>query len=155
MLADLSELLRLVKTGEASKLYFIMRPAALKYLSSKAYEAGVTTVKYNGGEIMGVQLIPSDSQTAGTITVADGTALIYGDDGIEVRSSDHAAVQLDDASTQSSTVPTATTLVSCFQTNTRAVCAEQRIAVRVADPRAVASLTGVQWGVGDSSPAVS
>jgi hypothetical protein len=46
---------------------------------------------------MGVQLIPSDSQTAGVITLADSSAIVYGDDGIEVRSSDVAAVQLDDA----------------------------------------------------------
>jgi aspartokinase-like uncharacterized kinase len=152
MLESLSELLRLVKTGEASRLYFIMRPTALKYLSSKAYEAGVTTVKYNGGEVMGVQLIASDSQTTGTITAADASGIVYGDDGIEVRSSDVAAVELNDVSGQHSVTPVQTTLVSCFQSNFRAVIAEQRIAVRVAALNCVASLTGVQWGLGGGSP---
>jgi hypothetical protein len=155
MLEALSELLRLVKTGEASKLYFIMRPTALKYLSSKAYEAGVTTVKYNSGEIMGVQLIPSDSQTAGVVTAADASAICYGDDGVEVRSSSQAAVELADDSGQHSVTPVQSTLVSCLQANFLAVIAEQRIAVRVADTSAVASLTGVQWGIGGGSPAIT
>ena len=103
---------------------------------------------------MGIPLVASDAQTTGTITLADASAVVYGDDGIEVRSSDVAAIQLDDAATnQSAPTTTATALVDCFSTNTRAVAAEQRIAVRVGDTNAVATLTGIQWGVGDSSPA--
>jgi hypothetical protein len=153
MLKDLSELLRMVKTGQSSKLYFIFRPQALKYLASMAYGAGVSTVKYDGGEIMGVQCIASDSQASGTITLASADGIVYGDDGIEVRTSDVAAVELDDASTQASVSVQGTTLVSCWQTNTMAVVAEQRIAVRVAARSSVASLTGVNWGIGDGSPA--
>jgi HK97 family phage major capsid protein len=154
MLKDLSELLRMVKTGQSSKLYFIFRPQALKYLASMAYGAGVSTVKYDGGEIMGVQCIASDSQASGTITLADASGIVFGDEGIEVRTSTQAAVELDDASTKASaTSVQGTTLVACWQTNTMAVVAEQRIAVRVAARSSVASLTGVNWGIGDGSPA--
>jgi ribosomal protein S3 len=103
---------------------------------------------------MGVQCIASDSQASGTITLADASGIVFGDEGIEVRTSTQAAVELDDASTQASaTSVQGTTLVACWQTNTMAVVAEQRIAVRVAARSSVASLTGVNWGIGDGSPA--
>jgi hypothetical protein len=153
MLADLEELVRLIQVGDASKLFFIMQPRTAKALSRAAYENGIATVKYAGGEIFGIPIITSDSQTDGRITLADASAVVYGDAGIQVRSSDVAALEFSDAPTgQSCTSVTATSLVSCFQTNTRALLAERSIAVRLVDVNAVASLTGVQWGAGGGSP---
>jgi hypothetical protein len=42
--------------------------------------------------------------------------------------------------------------VSCFQTNTRALLVEQRIAVRVVDTNAVATVSGLLWGSSTDSP---
>jgi hypothetical protein len=155
MLENLTELLRLVKTGESSKLFFIFTPTALKYLASMAYGAGVTTLGYNGGQLMNVQCIASDSQTSGTVTLADASGIVYADEGIVVKSSDVAMVELDDAATGDSATPTAASVnyVSCFQSNTRAIQALQRVAVRVVARNCVGSLTNVQWGLGGGSPA--
>lgn len=66
MLNDLSELLRRLKTGENSKVFFIMRPAALKWLSAAAFGSGISSVLYNGGSLMGVQL---SDQTASPLAL--------------------------------------------------------------------------------------
>ena len=73
MLADLVELLEQVQAGDASKLFFIMPPRIAKALSGKAYENGVVTAKYNGGEILGVPILTTLAQTAGMITIADAS----------------------------------------------------------------------------------
>jgi hypothetical protein len=152
MMEALSELLLRIQVGERSRLFFVLQPRSLKYLSAMAYAAGVTTIKYNGGEVMGVSLVGSDSQSSGTVTLCDASAIAYGSDGIKIRTSELAALELSDSATGSSDDPTAVQLTSCFQTNTRAVLAEERVAIRVADTGAVASLTGTQWGVGEGSP---
>jgi Phage capsid family len=153
MLADLEELMRIVHVGAASKLYFIMQPRTAKALSRAAFENGIATVRYDGGSIFGIPIITSDAQTDGRITLAEASGMVYGDAGISVRSSDVAALEFSDAPTnQSGSSVTATNLVICFQTNTRALLCERSIAVRVVDTNAVASLTGVQWGAGSGSP---
>jgi hypothetical protein len=153
MLADLEELTRIVHVSAASKLYFIMQPRTAKALSRAAFENGIATVTYAGGQILGIPIVTSDAQADGRITLADASAIVYGDAGISVRSSDVAALEFSDTPTnKSGTSVTATSLVSCFQTNTRALLTERSIAVRVVDTNAVASLTGTQWGAGSASP---
>jgi Phage capsid family len=150
MLADLQELATQVQTGDASRLFWIFPPRIAKALSRAAYENGISTVKYDSGEIFGIRILTSQSQQAGRITLADASAIVYADDGLSVRSSSQAALEFSDTSTQSSASPTATSLTDCFSTNTRAIAAEKRVAARVVDVNGVASLTGVQWGSCDS-----
>jgi HK97 family phage major capsid protein len=151
VLDELGEMLRLVRTGESSRLYFIMPAPFVKYLSTLAYQNSVTTVKYAGGEILGVPVVASDALSS-SIVLADASAIVYGDGGIDVRSSDVAFIQAQDDSTQSSDTPTATTGVSCFQTNTRCCIAERRVAVRVVDVAGLATVTGLAWAAGEGSP---
>ena len=146
MLADLVELLEQVQAGDASKLFFIMPPRIAKALSGKAYENGVVTAKYNGGEILGVPILTTLAQTAGVITIADASALAVGDEGFSVRTSDVANLELSDTPTGDAAAPTAVSTVSAFQTNMRALLCERRVSVRIFDTNAVASLTGIQWG---------
>ena len=146
MLADLVELLEQIQVGDASKLFYVMPPRLAKALSAKAYENGVTTAKYAGGEILGVPILTTLSQTAGTITIVDASAIAIGDEGFLVRTSDVASFEMSDAPTGDSSAPTAVSTVSAFQTNMLALICERRVSVRVFDTNAVASLTGVQWG---------
>jgi hypothetical protein len=146
MLADLTELLEQVQAGDASKLFFIMPPRIAKALSGKAYENGVVTAKYNGGEILGVPILTTLGQTSGVVTIVDASALAIGDEGFSVRTSDVANLELSDTPTGDSAAPTAVSTVSAFQVNMRAILCERRVSVRIIDPNAVASLTGIQWG---------
>ena len=146
MLADLTELLGQVQAGDASRLFYIMPPRIAKALSAKAYENGVVTAKYNGGEIMGVPILTTLGQTAGVITLADASAIAIGDEGFSVRSTDVANLELSDTPTGDSAAPTAVSTVSAFQTNMRAVLCERLVSVRIFDTDAVASLSGIQWG---------
>lgn len=146
MLNDLLELLEQVQSGDASRLFFVMPPRLAKSLSAKAYENGISTAKYNGGEIMGVPILTTLAQTAGTITIADASAIAVGDEGFSVRTSDVANLELADNPTGDAAAPTAVSTVSAFQTNMRALLCERRVSVRIFDTNAVASLTGIQWG---------
>jgi hypothetical protein len=146
--------MRNVQCGDASKLYFIMQPRSCKYLSRVATENGISTVRYDGGSIFGIPIVTSQAITSGTITLADASSVIYGDDGIELRSSEVATIELlDNPTNQSGSSVTQTKMVSAFQTGMRVLLAERRISVRAADFNSVATLTGVQWGIGSDSPA--
>jgi hypothetical protein len=101
--------------------------------------------------LFGVKVVASAAMPAGRLTIADASAIVYGEDGIEIKSSETAAVEASTTPTGSSASPTAV-LVSCFQTNTRALLVEQRIAVRVVDTNAVATVSGLLWGSSTDSP---
>jgi hypothetical protein len=152
MFGVVEELLNTIQTGENSKLYLFGPPRLVKALSRAAYESGISTLKYNGGELFGVKVVASAAMPAGRLTIADASAIVYGEDGIEIKSSETAAVEASTTPTGSSASPTAVSLVSCFQTNTRALLVEQRIAVRVVDTNAVATVSGLLWGSSTDSP---
>lgn len=155
-LSDIEELLRNVATGEASRLWLILTPRAAKYLARLATENGISTLGWSGGTIMGVNVIASAAQTTNRLTLADASAIAYADGGTEIRQSEVAAIEmLDNPTNASGPSVTATNLVSMFQTNSRALLAERRVAVRVVDVDSVVSLSGAQWGVGADSPAMA
>jgi hypothetical protein len=155
VLNDIEELLRNVRTGENSRLWLILTPRACKYLSRLATENAVTTLGWNGGELMGINVIASEAQGSNRLTLADATAIVYGDNGTEIRTSDQAAIEmLDNPTNASGPSVTATSLVSPWQTNCRVLLAERRISVRVVDTDAIATLSGAQWGIGADSPAM-
>jgi hypothetical protein len=152
VLDDITELLRNVATGEQSRLWLILTPRAAKYLARLATENAVTTLGWNGGTLMGLNAIASSQQASNRLTLADASAIIYADDGVEVRQSEVAAMEMLDNPTNAVDSVTATSMVLMFQTNCSALLAERRIAVRVVDTDSVASLTGAQWGIGSDSP---
>ncbi len=105
-----------------------------------------------GGTLLGIPAIVSDYMTSDSggadVAMVNARDIWLGDEGgIEVRASNEASLQMDDAPTQSSIATvTATSVVSMFQTNSVAILAERTInwAKRRAD--AVALLSNVNWG---------
>jgi HK97 family phage major capsid protein len=154
-LNDLEELLRLVRAGSASRLFFIMAPRSAKFLSRLAFENGVTTATYDGGSIMGVPILVG--QDISGLTLADASAVVYADSGVELRGSDNASIELSDAPTGDSASATAQSVnyVSAFQSGMRILRAERRLNAKVVDTSGVATLTGINWGAGADSPAGS
>jgi hypothetical protein len=155
VLTDLEELVRLVRVGSASSLYFIMQPRSAKYLSRLATENGISTVTYDGGSIFGIPIITAQEMVSGSITLADASAVAYADSGVELRGSDEASIELSDAPTGDSNTATAQSVnyVSAFQSGMRVLRAERRLNAKVIDTSGVATLLGTQWGVGADSPA--
>jgi HK97 family phage major capsid protein len=155
VLTDLEELLRLVRVGSASRLYFIMQPRSAKYLSRLATENGISTVRYDGGSIFGVPIVTAQDMVSGSVTLADASAVVFADSGVELRASDEADLELSDAPAGDSGTPTAGNVVpvNAFQTGMRALKAMRRLNAKVIDTSGVATLLGTQWGVGADSPA--
>jgi hypothetical protein len=153
MLSDIEELARNVAMGGISKPYLIMTSPNAKGLAKAATANGVVTMGVQGGTIVGLPVLVSGGQAAGKITLVDASQLVIASAPIELRSSDQAVLEMNDAPSHNSSTPTGASLVSMWQTNSRALLCERQFAVRVVGPNAVATITNVNWGVGGDSPA--
>jgi HK97 family phage major capsid protein len=118
-------------------------------------------ITMNGGTLFGLPVIVSqyvptayDPDAAGTdyvsgalVALVNAQDVYLGDDGgVSVDMSQEASLQMDDAPTNNSATPTATSLVSMFQTNSVAFRAERTINWAKRRASAVAALAGVNWG---------
>ncbi len=107
-------------------------------------------ININGGTFMGLPVIVSDHITDYVVLV-NASDIWFGDEGgIAIDMSDQASLQMvagdDEGSTQNSITPTATQLVSMFQTNSVAFRAERTVNWLRRRTSAVAVLTDVDWG---------
>ena len=152
MLGDLEELAHNVEISAASVPYFITTPAIAKALARAATANGINSMGLLGGRLMGTDVLVSDGQGGGQITLADASALAVAQEPINLKSSEHAAIEMDTQPTGDSTTPTHVQMVSMFQTNSRCLLAERNFAVKVLRQNAVATLSGVMWGTPDGSP---
>jgi hypothetical protein len=152
MLGELEELAHNVNLSAASRPYFVITPQIAKGLAHAATANGVTTMGVLGGEVMGTPVLVSDGQGTGKVTLVDATGLAVADEPIDLRSSEHASIEMDSAPSHEATTPTAAQMVSMFQTNCRCLLAERNFAVKVIRPSSVATLTSVEWGGGTDSP---
>ena len=138
-----------------SKVYAIVTPQLGKEIATQAAANGLPGVAWNGGNVGGVEIVVSDAQTANRMTVVDASALAIADGGIDLRSSGQAAVEMETAPTGSSSAPTATSLVSMYQTNSRCLLAERSFAVKAIRPSAYAHLTNIALAEDSGSPALA
>jgi hypothetical protein len=106
----------------------------------------------NGGTFEGMPAIVSEY--AGPLLILVNASDIYLADegGIQIDLSREASLQMDTAPTQNSTTPTATAMVSMFQTNSVAFRAERTINWARRRPTSVAYLTGVNYGGSVTAP---
>lgn len=108
-------------------------------------------VTMNGGTFMGLPVIVS--QYVGNYVVLANASDIYlaDDGGVSVDMSTEASLQMMDNPTVNSITPTATDLVSMFQTNSVAFRAERTINWLRRRASGVQVITGVTWGAPDAS----
>lgn len=104
----------------------------------------------NGGTFMGLPAIVSDYVTD-YVVLLNAQDIWFGDEGgVAIDISMEASLQMvagdDDGSTQQSVTPTATSVVSLWQTNSVGFRAERTINWAKRRATAVAYLTGVEWG---------
>lgn len=118
-------------------------------------------ISMNGGTLFGLPVIVSqyvptayDPDGAGTdfeagavVALVNASDVYLADEGgVSVDMSQEASLQMDSAPTNNSATPTATQLVSMFQTNSVAFRAERTVNWAKRRASAVAALGGVNWG---------
>lgn len=105
----------------------------------------------NGGVFQGLpviasQYIPTDSN-GHIVALVNASDIYFSDDGgFELAMSTEASLQMDSAPTMDSTTPTASQLVSMFQTNSVAFRAERALNWARRRASAVAYMDGINWG---------
>jgi HK97 family phage major capsid protein/HK97 family phage prohead protease len=107
-------------------------------------------ININGGTFMGLPVLVSDHVTDYVVLV-NASDIWFGDEGgLQIDMSDQASLQMvagdDEGSTQSSVTPTATSVVSMFQTNSVAFRAERTMNWARRRTSAVAYIEDVDWG---------
>jgi HK97 family phage major capsid protein/HK97 family phage prohead protease len=116
------------------------------------------SITMNGGTFMGMPVIVSEYVVTGSpasdlVILVNASDIYLSDDGqVTVDASTEASLQMDDAPTNNSATPTATSLVSMFQTNSIALRAERYINWSRRRAQAVQYLENVNWGAGGGSP---
>ena len=104
-------------------------------------------ITMTGGTLFGMPVIVSEYVDSDIVILANASDIYLADDGgISVDMSRAASLQMDDAPTMASDVPTATSVVSMFQTNSVAFRAERTINWARRRTSSVAYLTAVAWG---------
>lgn len=128
-----------------------MTALAISLMQNALGQPEFPAISMTGGTLFGLPVIISEyvpNITGGTYVALVNTSDIYlGDEGgINVDISREASLQMLDNPTNDSVTPTATTMVSMFQTNSIAFRAERTINWARRRASAVAYLSGVNWG---------
>lgn len=123
---------------------------ALAMMVNTLGQAEFPGISINGGTFMGLPVIVSDHVTDYVVLVNAGD-IWFGDvGGLQIDMSDQASLQMvagdDQGSTQNSITPTATSVVSMFQTNSVAFRAERTMNWARRRTSAVAYIEDVDWG---------
>jgi hypothetical protein len=101
----------------------------------------------NGGTFGGLPVIVSEYVDPTTVILVNASDVYLADEGgFQVDSSTEASLQMDSAPTNNSVTPTATTLVSMFQTNSVAIRAERTINWALRRASAVQVIEDAYWG---------
>ncbi len=116
-----------VHSRAGGRLYWAASPTAANALASFSELAtgGVTPM---GGTLLGIPVVVTDGLPGMTVSLVDASGIAAKMDGIEFERSNAGAVQFLDNPTNNSDDPTATSLVSLFQTNNTAMRAVLRFA---------------------------
>lgn len=124
-----------------------VRALALSLMKEPLGNRAFPNVNMNGGEFAGLPVIVSQYVPNDVVILVNASDVYLADDGgVSVDSSREASLQMDNAPTNDSGVPTATSVVSMFQTNSVALRAERYITWKRRRASGVQVITGVAWG---------
>ena len=147
--ADLAALLAAVSPKANSRLFVIMRTGnalALSLARGADGELLFPGMSYRGGELQrDMPALVSDQCPEGAVVLADASGLAGNSGEVTLDGSAVTSLQLDSEPTNNSITPTATTMVSLFQSNSRALRAERWFGAEVVRASAVASMSEVDW----------
>ena len=138
---DLRALLGMLRYGANARLYWVVPPSYAAHIANDGNRWPEMT--YVGGTMAGIKVIVSDALPLHTAIMFDASQIVANAGTVELDASDHADLQLDSAPTQDATVPTASNLVSMFQTNSTALRLERSFGFKLMRATAAASLSGL------------
>ncbi|WP_234838106.1 phage major capsid protein [Sinorhizobium medicae] len=119
---------------------------ALSMMRTALDQPEFSGITMNGGTFFGLPVIVSE-YIGDYVVLANATDIWFADDGgVAVDMSTEASLQMMDNPTVNSVTPTATDLVSMFQTNSVAFRAERTINWARRRDTGVALISGVAWG---------
>ena len=124
---------------------------ALSLMVNALGNAEFPGISMNGGTFFGMPVIVSEyvpTVTGGAfVFLVNASDIYFADEGdIAIDMSQEASLQMDDAPTNNSATPTATSVVSLWQTNSVGFRAERTVNWERRRESAVAALDGVNWG---------
>jgi hypothetical protein len=146
--ADLERLTRVFQ-GDLTKAFLVARPEFYVSISGVLFP----NVGARGGEVAGIPAIASRGVPMGAgdtyqVALIDPAGVVYASDpaGTEIKTSQHGAIQMDDAPTNDGTTPTPTNLVSLWQANAVGIAALLRENWQLGRAGSVALLTEIDAG---------
>jgi HK97 family phage major capsid protein/HK97 family phage prohead protease len=129
-----------------------MTALALSLMVNPLGQAEFAGITMAGGTFQGIPVITSEYLSAvsagGFVVLANASDIYFGDEGgVSVDMSREASLQMLDNPTNDTVTPTATSMVSMFQTNSVAFRAERILNWKKRRASAVAVLDEVNWGM--------
>lgn len=126
---------------------------ALGMLTNALGQPEFNGVGMNGGVLQGIPVITSEYVPDGFVVMVNASDIYFADEGgIAVDMSREASLQMLDNPTNDSVTPTATSMVSMFQTNSVAFRAERTLNWARRRAEAVQLLRTVTWGGAVTAP---
>ncbi|ULR46112.1 phage major capsid protein [Rhizobium sp. K102] len=141
--SDLKQIMDSVNTGEG-RLCWVAAPnvgnsiALLNDPRGTASPEGVS-------EFLGLPLAVSPGLAAGTLALLDGDRILADVESLGVDISRFATLEMSDEPTMDAATPTATPVVSLWQTNSVGIKLSALFGVAAGTADAIAVLTGVEW----------
>ncbi|PDS29589.1 phage major capsid protein [Rhizobium phaseoli] len=141
--SDLKQMLDTVNSGEG-RLAWIAAPDVGNSIA--LLNDGRGTASPEGvSEFLGLPLAISPGLAAGTLVLLDGDRILADVEAIGVDISRFATLQMNDEPTMDATTPTATPVVSLWQTNSVGIKISALFGAVAGTPDAIAVLTNVEW----------
>lgn len=129
--------------GSLETAVIAMRPETALELSLMQSSLGESSLTVRGGELFGVPVVTSDSvpmdSSGALVALIDPAGILLTDEGVEIRQSDIATIEVDDDSNGPQ-------YLSLWQSNLSSALAERFLNWEVARAGSVAWLSGVRWG---------
>lgn len=149
--ADVASMAAQIRTGAGSSLVLGINPDLLKrvaLLTDTAGQLAFPALTVDGGELQGIAVVPTDALAAdtggSTMILVDAAQVALADGPVEIRNSQHASLQLNDAPDSPPTAGTVAT--SLWQNNLVASLAERHFGIARLRDTAVAVLNGANYG---------
>jgi len=139
--------------GDLETAVWLMAPRLAVQIGLRAGVSGVAAdLGARGGMLAGLPVITSSAcayytSDGGQLALVDASAIVMLDEGAEVRITNQATIEMDNAPTGETLTPTgaSTAHVNLFQTDSSAILVSRRINWELAGSNAVVVLAGVDY----------
>lgn len=148
MRADVRAMLDSVNTGEGRLCWIASKDVAN---SASVADPNGTVAPQGVSEFFKLPFAVSAGLPAQTLVLLDGDNVVGDIGAMGVDLARHATVEMNSTPTNSAMTPTATSLVSLWQSNACAIRLAALFGAASGAPGALAVLSGVNWGVPESS----